>query len=210
MLGHGCPTCFRSCAAGKARLARSFPRAWPSGPCWRLTPPHFIRVLAIAFLAFVVNSPARGGLVDRPAQLRIVWGAGAASRQAWRGSIEVEGGEVTSFAPLGVEADEAAALQLVAGKLIVNPLRPRSFDGCDVTIAGSAGCTLVVKLSDADSAAEEPLRIELSDVLANSFRGSIANGSGYLLAMRAPAIDFAWQSTENISYSIPTRNGRLS
>ncbi|MDC0934742.1 hypothetical protein OAS39_00545, partial [Pirellulales bacterium] len=186
MLGQGCPTSFRFRAAGRSRFAYSCPRA-PCQPAgWRLARSVLLRSLVAGAIAASLATCATCGAAEQPARLRIVWGAGAAAPQAWHGSIAVEGGRITDFAPLGVEADEAAALQLVDGKLLVDPLHPRSFDGCDLTVEATADSTLVVNLSHSSPADEEVLRIGLGEVVENSFRGSLANGSGYLLAMRAP------------------------
>src|SRR4051812_27616650 len=69
-------------------------------------------------------------------RLRFAWGSGTQSPQKWLGRISAAGATLSELRPLGIEPDEAAALRLVDGQVAIAPLVRRTFDGCDVNIAG--------------------------------------------------------------------------
>src|SRR5688572_29150256 len=79
-------------------------------------------------------------------RLRFAWGSGGQSPLKWRGKITVPGATLESLQPLGIEADEAAALRLVDNEILVAPLARRAFDGCDVTIRGDEAAVVKVQL----------------------------------------------------------------
>src|SRR5690349_11483685 len=94
---------------------------------------RFTAVLAI-FLACTVLAAPRAKAVELNVRLRFAWGSGGQSPLKWTGKITAAGAKFADLQPLGVEADEAAALRLDGEQILITPLVRRAFDGCDVTI----------------------------------------------------------------------------
>lgn len=161
-------------------------------------PAHAARILCAVGTLLLLALPAASAQ-ELNARLRIVWGAGVGQLQPWRGSIAISEGQLTNPLPLGIARDEAAALQLVDNRIQINPLLPRAFDGCDVTVTANPNAELVVRLAQKlpganpldpettpDDADQPPLRIPLNSVLDRPSRVPLAAGQGHLLVSRAP------------------------
>lgn len=120
-------------------------------------------LLATSLIAQELNlTPANGGITALPpppevpiadtisegtVRLRLAWGGSAP--QSWQGSIAVSAGRITTFTPLGLEADVPGSLYLSEDQtsLQIQPHSPSQFDGCDISIEGGADATLRVELA---------------------------------------------------------------
>lgn len=122
-------------------------------------------------------------------RLRIVWGSGAQAPQKWFGAISAAEGALTKLQPLGIEADEAAALRLVDNQVRIGSITPRAFDGCDVTISGDDAALVTVRLqkkaSDAEAEAKE-VQVPLAQLAAQQFRAPLDELGGFLIVQRSP------------------------
>lgn len=85
-------------------------------------------------------------------RLRIEWGGGAA--QQWRGSIGVSEGEVANPVALGIEADEPGSIWVESGRLLIQQLAPRGYDGVDLDIFAPLDAALHIELAPAEGPAE--------------------------------------------------------
>lgn len=173
MLGQGRPTRRDACRRGPGshRCAADVRRRWR-------------RLLLAGFILAAGASPLLAA--DESARLRIVWGAGAGAPQRWLGEITVDAGGFEACNPLGIEADEAAALRLVAGSLRLAPIVPRAFDGCDVAVRGEPGCTLTFSISTDRAPQPRKLSVALSELREGPYRAALDDVGGYLLVTRAP------------------------
>lgn len=133
-----------------------------------------------------------GGLAVHGAQtevrLRIAWGSGGQSPRQWHGKITVADAEFRLLQPLGIEADESAALRLEGGEIIVSPLVDRAFDGCDVTIRGDEQATLKFELRSSATANSPVVSIEtpVAKAAKEPFTASLDAAGAGLLVHRSP------------------------
>lgn len=160
MLGHGCPM---------------------------VTLGALMRVVALA------SAVALGVLVPRCAhaeevevRLRFAWGGSGQSTQKWTGTISVQNGQLAKLQPLGVEADECAALRLVENQVVVSPLVRRGFDGFDVNIRADETATVVVDLRDTPDASAKPLEFPLGELAVTPQRASLDALGSYVLVQPTP------------------------
>ena len=152
------------------------------------------RLLAFVLLVLVTSNVTQAGEADqRTMRLRLIWGrashAEASEIDKWTGSIHIESGTIRSMQPLGSYTDEAEALRLEEGQVIVAPRLKRSFDGCDLDIEGSLNSELILSLSPGSkgkSGTPDTLRIPLEQVIAQPVRQQLSEGRGYLIVDRAP------------------------
>jgi hypothetical protein len=119
-------------------------------------------------------------------RLRFAWGSGGQSPQKWTGKITVAGATLSELQPLGIEADEAAALRLVGNEIRVTPLVRRAFDGCDVTVQGNEAAIVKVELQCSPDAAPKVIEAPLGQVAKEQFRATLDDLGGDLLIHRAP------------------------
>src|SRR4051794_37336577 len=100
------------------------------------TPRAFARLIAVT--AFLIASTAfatpRARAAELNVRLRFAWGSGGQPPKKWPATITAAGAKLADLQPLGVEADEAAALRLDGQSIAIAPLIRRAFDGCDITI----------------------------------------------------------------------------
>ena len=76
---------------------------------------------------------------------------------------------MTDLQPLGIEADEAAAIRLEGGHILVTPLVPRKFDGCDVRVRGMSRPQVTVRLRKSPRARPRRFRRRGANCRANNF-----------------------------------------
>jgi hypothetical protein len=121
-------------------------------------------------------------------RLRIAWGSGGQSPRQWHGRITVADAAFSSLQPLGIEADEAAALRLEDAAIVVSPLVDRTFDGCDVTVRGDETATLKFELRSSTSPHSPIASIETSvaEAAQQPFTASLDAAGAGLLVHRAP------------------------
>jgi hypothetical protein len=111
------------------------------------SPRTLCRLAASLVAATVATACAVSALAaEVDVRLRVAWGSNALAPQTWSGEIQGQGLTLAQLQPLGVEADEAAALRLVDNRLVIAPLVPRVFDGCDVTIHGDDQQLVTIRL----------------------------------------------------------------
>jgi hypothetical protein len=119
-------------------------------------------------------------------RLRFGWGANAQSQQKWIGAIAVAGGELSDLQPLGVEADEAAAVRLVENRIVIAPLLRRQSDGCDVTIRAEETANVVVDLRKSPDEPAKPVEFKLSDLAVAKQHTPLDDLGSYVRVERAP------------------------
>ena len=127
----------------------------------------------------------------RTVRVRLVWGSGAETPRPWRGSISITEGHFTDVSPLGIEADEAAAIRLVSGEIVVDPFLPRTFDGCDVTLVGASGPAgvashLRIGLQTLSGNPPAPITIALAQLSDGPIRRPLDEFGGMLIVQRIP------------------------
>lgn len=119
-------------------------------------------------------------------RLRFAWGSDATSPQQWLGTIAAPGAKITELTPIGIEADEAAAVRLVENQIVIAPLVRRAFDGCDVTVFGDEACKVTVQLRNSSATDAKEVEVALGDLAKEQFRAPLDDLGGYLLVQRAP------------------------
>jgi hypothetical protein len=147
----------------------------------------FVRLVAYtATLATFVwgSSCALAEAVE--ARLRFAWGSSAPSPQKWSGSITLSEGELANLQPLGVEADEAAALRLGDRQVLVTPLVRRAFDGFDVTIRADEAAKVTVDLRALPDAPAKPIEFTLAALAKKLQRAPLDDLGGFLIVQRTP------------------------
>jgi len=119
-------------------------------------------------------------------RIRLAWGSGADAMQRWSGQIAFEGGELADLQPLGIEADEAAALRLENNRLLVAPLEKRRFDGCDLTVRADRQAGLRIELRSEQTTQPKVIETTLDEVVRGNFRAPLDDFGSVLLAHRSP------------------------
>ncbi|HYO25080.1 MAG TPA: hypothetical protein VEQ85_09020, partial [Lacipirellulaceae bacterium] len=112
--------------------------------------------------------PARAAEID--VRLRFAWGSGPQAPQKWFGAISAPECTLTALQPLGLEADEVAALRLVDGAVRVSPIVPRAFDGCDVTLRGDEAAVVTIALDNPSAPDGKDVQISLGELAAEQLR----------------------------------------
>ena len=137
--------------------------------------PITVLSLAVQALAAIIAAAcaATAGAETVDVRLRLVWGSGAQAPQKWLGSISAADSTLADMRPLGIEADEAAALRLVDNQVRVAALAPRAFDGCDVTISGDEAALVTVRLQKASDAEAKEVQVPLGQLAAQQFRAPL-------------------------------------
>ncbi|MEM9656851.1 MAG: hypothetical protein AAF961_00685, partial [Planctomycetota bacterium] len=130
-------------------------------------------------------------------QLRIAWGAGAEAPERWLGYVDFGGAKATRLRPLGVEPDEAAALRLEAGRLVIDPLTPRGFDGCDVDVEGDADEQVTFEIRKPRSVSPVVVRRTLGELATGSLREPLDEFGGFLLIRRTPGDELRIEHAED-------------
>ena len=120
------------------------------------------------------------------ARLRFAWGSSAPSPQKWAGSIALSEGQLLNLQPLGVEADEAAALTLADQQVRIAPLVRRAFDGFDVTIRADETATVTVDLRSLPDAPPKPIVFTLAALAKELQRAPLDELGGFLIVQRTP------------------------
>jgi hypothetical protein len=138
------------------------------------------------FLASTVLVAARANAGELNVRLRFAWGSGGQSPLKWTGKITAAGAKLADLQPLGVEADEAAALRLDGEQILITPLVRRAFDGCDVTIRAEETTPIKIELQGSASSPPKTIEAPLSQLVGAQFRSPLDDFGGYLLINRAP------------------------
>ncbi|QDT73930.1 hypothetical protein [Lacipirellula limnantheis] len=134
---------------------------------------------------FVAGSPcALAEIVE--ARCRFAWGNSSSAAQKWTGSVLLSAGDLADLQPLGVEADEAAALSLAERQVRVTPLVRRAFDGFDVTIRADESATLTVDLRPAPDAPAKPIEFTVGALAKQTQRAPLDELGGFLIVQRTP------------------------
>lgn len=155
---------------------------------------HCCRLLSLVILLLVSSKVTLAAeTAQRTMKLRLIWGrashAEANSIDKWTGGVQIESGSIRKLQPLGTHTDEAEALRLAEGRLLVAPRLNRAYDGCDLEIEGTLDSELVISLtpeSKRKAGAPDNFRIPLKQVIAQPVRYRLSEGRGYLIVDRAP------------------------
>lgn len=151
-------------------------------------------LLALAVSLLVTQNVTQATESSQPGmRLRLIWGrashAEANAIDKWTGTIQSDSGSIQEMQSLGSYSDEAEALRLTEGRVVIDPRLNRSFDGCDLNIAGTLDSELIVSLtpeSKGKSGSSDSFRIPLKQVTTQPVRHPLSNGRGYLVVSRAP------------------------
>ena len=172
MVGQGSPIeCFATThRSAKAKDGRRLRRWW---------------LCAVCFCVWTTTS-VHCGAEEITARVRLAWGSGSDALQRWSGRISVDGATLTDLQPLGIEADEAAALRLENNRLLVAPLVKRRFDGCDLTVRAERQAAVRIELRSEQSSRPKVIETTLDEVIRGQFRASLDDFGNVLLAHRSP------------------------
>ncbi len=141
----------------------------------------------ILFLLFCRPSHVVAANADEvTVRLRLAWGSGSDTLQRWTGRVSCTGGQLSDLQPLGIEADEAAALRLESSGLVIAPLVKRSFDGCDVTVRALPDARLRILLRSEQSPESREIEVALSEVLSGQVSKRLDEFGSFFLAHRSP------------------------
>ena len=144
-----------------------------------------LSLCAVCFLSWAMTS-VPSWAEEITVRVRLAWGSGGDATQRWSGQISIDGATLTELQPLGIEADEAAALRLEDNRLLVAPLEKRRFDGCDVTVRAQRQATLRVELRSEQLPQPKVIETTLDEIVDGQFRASLDDFGSVLLAHRSP------------------------
>jgi hypothetical protein len=142
-------------------------------------------VLGMAVIALALT-PVCALAADVSVRLRFAWGGGGQSPQKWQGRVTVRGATLQALQPLGIEADEAAALRLAENEIIVAPQIRRAFDGCDVTVRGDESARVKIELQNASVLPGKVIEVPLVQLANEHYRAPLDDFGSYLLIHRSP------------------------
>ena len=120
------------------------------------------------------------------ARLRFAWGSSGSNPQKWSGSVALSDGRLVDLQPLGVEADEAAALRLDGRQILVTPLVRRAFDGFDVTIRADEAAKVTVDLRGLPEAPAKTVEFTVAELAKKLQRAPLDDLGGFLIVQRTP------------------------
>ena len=138
------------------------------------------------FLLCVVGATNQVSAEEVTARIRLAWGSRGDSLQRWTGEIACAEGTLSDLQPLGIEADEAAALRLESDRLIVSPLVKRRYDGCDLTVRADREAIVSVRLRSEQSPEVREIRIALGSILEQQFSEPLDDLGSFFLVHRSP------------------------
>ncbi len=144
------------------------------------------RRLLYALFCCILFTGGAAQAEETTVRLRLAWGSGGESIQRWSGQIEIVGGELTDMQPLGIEADESAALRLEANRIVVAPLVKRRFDGCDIAVRTDSQATLRVELRSEQTTVPRVIEFPVEQILSGQVREPLDDFGSFLLAHRSP------------------------
>jgi len=141
-----------------------------------------LRLLGAVCMLLVALAPA--ALRGETMRVRVEWGGGPA--QVWEGSIAVSRGTVAEPSPLGIEADEPAAMFVRDGQLSIRQPSPRSYDGVDLLVDAALEDQLLVQLAPRGQPAPPPVKVNLADLVGDLHTSNLDGQGNRLLVRRSP------------------------
>lgn len=142
-----------------------------------------VGLCAVAICSLLWATPLSAA-EDPSLRIRVEWGGGA--ERVWEGSIALSHGTLAEPRSLGVEADEPGSMWIHEQTLLVRSRSPRTYDGVDLLVRAAPGEQLIVQLSPAGEQPAPPVRIPLSDMLAEFRNEPLDSGGNRLLVRRCP------------------------
>ncbi|WP_144970350.1 family 10 glycosylhydrolase [Bremerella volcania] len=148
------------------------------------------RLASFCALLIALSATARShAQTDGPVEtirstLRIAWGG--SSEKRWRGNISLTAGKIRLVHLLGMEADEARAVQPDRGRIEINHLTPRIYDGFDVQIEAPPGAQLTIQLSGSPTDQIAPISIPVASLLQQPYQAALDDQGSRILVQRAP------------------------
>lgn len=116
--------------------------------------------------------------------LRIAWGGGTERR--WQGHIGLTAGKLRLVNLLGMEADEARAVQPVDARIEVQHLTPRIYDGFDIEIDAPADAHLTIALTSDPADKVAPLSVPIASLMQQPYQARLDEQGSRILVQRAP------------------------
>ncbi|PQO27228.1 family 10 glycosylhydrolase [Blastopirellula marina] len=116
--------------------------------------------------------------------LRIAWGG--TTERRWRGSISLTAGKIRLVNLLGMEADEARAVLPAQGRIEVDHLTPRIYDGFDIQIEAPPTAQLTIQLSANPNDQIAPLSIPVNSLMYQPYQAALDEAGSRILVQRAP------------------------
>ena len=163
--------------------------------------------LTATMATFVWGSDcARAETVE--ARLRFAWGSSSPSPQKWTGEVVLSEGELANLQPIGVEADEAAALRLSERQVLVTPLVRRAFDGFDVTIRADEAAKVTVDLRGLPDAPAKPIEFTVGALAKTPQRAPLDDWADFSSSSERRATRCGSNSIASISFSRPKNRFR--
>ncbi|GAA4428871.1 family 10 glycosylhydrolase [Bremerella cremea] len=149
-----------------------------------------LRCVLLCALVFAVASPAQAQAQGPPpvetirSTLRVAWGG--SSERRWRGTLALTAGKIRLVNLLGMEADEARAVLSAQGRVEINHLTPRIYDGFDIQIEAPAGAQLTIQLSGTGTDQAQPISIPISSLMHQPYQAALDEQGSRILVQRAP------------------------
>ncbi len=116
--------------------------------------------------------------------LRIAWGGSVERR--WTGSIRLTSGKLQLVNLLGMEADEARAVQPTPQGIEIDHLSPRIYDGLDIQIEAPADAQLTIDLKTDSGEHAAPLSVPLTTLMQQPYQAKLDQQGSRILVQRAP------------------------
>lgn len=117
-------------------------------------------------------------------KLRIAWGGSTERR--WQGSISLTSGKIRLINLLGMEADEARAVQPAQGRIEINHLSPRIYDGFDIQIEAPPTAQLTIQLSANQNEQIAPISIPVNSLMQQPYQAALDDVGSRILVQRNP------------------------
>lgn len=149
-----------------------------------------VRCVSLCALTLVLLLPAiSNAQTDTPTQtirstLRVAWGGSVEKR--WRGTISLNAGKIQLLNLLGMEADEARAVLPAQGRVEINHLTPRIYDGFDIQVDAPAAAQLTIHLSGNPTEKAKTISIPIATLMQQPYQAALDEQGSRILIQRAP------------------------
>ena len=183
MTGQGSPSLLPSVAKCAARRRQRVCRGCARRPA---IPRRSIWLAAGVLIVHSLSGPtllaAPNGPNEHEVRLRIAWGGEHAN--AWSGSITLNEGEFSDLQLIGLEADAPGSIWIEGNVIRVDSIRPRRFDGIDVTAKGGAAARLSIDMRAGPEGPPATASVALTEIEAGAIRHPLDQAGSALVIHR--------------------------
>ncbi|QDV51049.1 family 10 glycosylhydrolase [Gimesia fumaroli] len=152
-----------------------------------------IQILTSIMFLYCVQAVAFAWAAPDPpvsVKLRIEWGE--QTPRLWNARFALTGGEFVSVSSLGVDADEAAVVSHVDGKVVYQPRASRVFNSMEFQIRGTLSTRLQVLMQDRnDPRIQVKHQFQLQEILEQKIILPVPPTGTQLVVQQAPGDSFA-------------------